>query len=189
MKKVISLVLFIIICSTINGQDHLKFKGFEINGKVNNFGKLLEKDGYKFLGGEDGFYFYSGEFESYKKSTISIAGTKISSIIWQVLVLLPEFSTWRKTKESYFALKDQFNIKYGLGKSVEYFKYPYKDGDGSESYAFASENAAFITFWELTNGFVTLEIATANQVMITYEDALNVKIKVRERATKMINEL
>lgn len=189
MNKIIVFILFIIIHLNVNAQEHLKFKGIEINGNVNAFAKLLEKDGFKLVENRGSILCYNGDFATYENCLIVLGGSKLTSTIWKVLAIFPKDDTWSGTKRIYVDLKTQLNSKYGVGESAEYFNDLYKEGDGLELFAFSLEKAVYATIWKLSNGIISLEISSTGEVLIHYEDLINSKIESNERDSKMSNDL
>jgi len=174
---------------TIDAQEHLKFKGIEINGNVNTFGKLLEKDGFKLISSKGNRLDYSGDFASYANCEIIILGSNKTSTIWKVVVFFPDKSTWSETKSLYKELKEQFSFKYGIGESFEFFKDPYKEGDGYELQAISLDKGNYSTFWKVQHGSLMVSISSSGQVYISYEDQVNSDLDTIEKKSIMNNDI
>ncbi|MBP1631446.1 MAG: hypothetical protein H6Q15_2339 [Bacteroidetes bacterium] len=189
MKKIICSVLFILLCCSIYAQEHMKFKGLDITGNVNSFGNLLAKQGYKLQESEDNALTFVGGFASIQNCIIYIIGSPKTSTIWKVAVLLPKENSWSSAKETYRKFKTQLSEKYGIGKSYEFFKDPYFEGDGYEFQAISKDKCYYSTFWTLQSGAVSIEISSSEKIIISYEDGINVLINRKEKAEAVINDL
>lgn len=197
VKKTILTVFFIVFSIAIGGKhayaqdsiSHLEFKGIPINGKLDEFVKKLEAQGYKMTESLDNIIMMEGQFTG-KDATILIISTKKSKTVWKVVVKFSEQSSWSSLKSDYFYYKEMFVKKYGSPtKKYEFFSNPYYEGDGYELSALRSEKCHYISAFETKSGVVYLEISKYKKIEISYEDESNSNIMNREKEESVIDDI
>lgn len=141
MKKLITCTL-LAVCTICFSQNHLSFKGIEINGTLTDFSQKLEASGYKKIYTNDAqdACVLEGAFAGYDQCMIFVISTAQEHIVWKVAVQLPEQSSWYSLKSRYNEFRESLMEKYGApSKKYEFFSSPYYEGDGYEMSALNNE--------------------------------------------------
>lgn len=182
MKKVLlSIVLVMTSLVCIAQVDHMSFKGVPINGKLNSFVSKLEAQGFSVEYKQDDAAVLSGEFAGKSDCTIMVISTKVSNIVWKVVVQFPEKTSWYSLKGEYNSFKESYTKKYGEPTSYEFFSSPYYEGDGYELQALKSEKCMWASYFSTSQGTIILELTDGKCTQVVYEDGINVKIFQKEK--------
>ena len=197
VKKAILSVFFIVFFIVVGGnhvyaQDsisHIEFKGIPLNGKLDDFVKKLETQGYKVTESLDNVIMMDGQFTG-KDATILVISTKKSKTVWKVVVKFSEMSSWSSLKSDYYYYKEMFVKKYGSPtRKFEFFSKPYYEGDGYELSALRNEKCYYLSAFETNSGVVYLEISKYKRIEISYEDDANSHIMNREKEESVIDDI
>lgn len=199
MKKLL-VVLFVIVSTFSTNaqevQEHLKFKGIEITGNIDNFANSLVKQGYttKSLGDKNSRVL-SGKFAN-KDCNIILLGTPNTNTIWKVVVLFDqEYSSWYSLKSDYKNIKSSFVSKYGNpSNDFHFFSRPYEEGDGYEMTAIKVEKCTYCSFFDvksggITYGGITVEISKYCSIRVAYEDKIGSQIFSKEKSAIVSNDI
>ena len=181
MKNMVILMLF--VSTMLTAQTHLTFKDLPITGTEQAMATKLVNQGYTL--NADGSL--SGSFAGYNASVVIVA-TK-ANVVWKVIVLLDDRTTWRSIKDDFTTFKEALNNKYGAGQSFEFFTKPYYLGDGYEMQALSNDKATYATFYELSTGTIVLKMHRNGFVLIEYEDKAGAELKKAENEATKKNDL
>ena len=128
MNKIITTILLLTLVFIANAQNsHLTFKGIEIDGACSEFVAKLEKEGYTVILQNGDAVILSGKFAGEEVNVV--VPSSPGEIVWKVAVFFEETDSWMKLKYDYDNFKKALTEKYGEGKSYEFFKAPYYEGD------------------------------------------------------------
>jgi len=120
---------------------------------------------------EDGDLNFKGTLVGYSATAAALmnpAGQLVKTI---VLIYVDD----AKSRQEYRAMKDVLTTKYGAPSDCfEYFKSPYKEGDGYEEQAIKLSKGVFMCFWgdpshAAGNSSMSLQITTKLNLELTYE--------------------
>jgi len=191
--KLTKLILIVTFClGVVSGQsqEHLQFKNRPIDGKVTAFAQALQQQGFIIVKEKEkkNLFVLKGLFIN-RLCEVRLVATKRTALIWKVSVFLPQEDDWYALKNDYLNLQKQFIVKYGEGKSYEFFSEPYFEGDGREIKALKNERCHYITYWEKPEGIVALQISRDGQIVIIYEDAINAALDTKETTHIISNDI
>lgn len=126
MKRIALFLPIILFISTLFAQNPAlsvpKFKGIEITGTVDQFGKKLSDKGFTFIEKEDFGSIYTGRFAGMSDCIIALIPVENSSDIALVDVLIglkiseygiQSYESWEKLLGDYEDLKELLIEKYG----------------------------------------------------------------------------
>lgn len=168
---------------------HLEFKGIPITGKIDNFVKKLQEQGFTLDKRQGNSAIMNGQFAG-KDAEIYVFGTKKTGTVWKVVVYLPKRTTWYSIKSEYEFYKDMYERKYGTPEhSYTFFSDPYYEGDGYEMQAVKLEKCTYFSSFHVSNGEIYIEISKFQQIKLAYEDAANTVIMDSEKATAVIDDI
>ena len=190
VKLSLVIVLSILSC-VLYSQEHLKFKGIPIDGTVDPFVRKLVDSGCQILiaGGKNESTFLKGEFVN-KQCTIAVAGTQKTNTVCSIIVFLPTETNWSNIKNDYLKLKQQFQQKYGIGESDEYFSEPYCDGDGREMRALELNKCTYKTLFFADEGTILFVInPSIKAISICYGDRINMELREKEETEIIHNDI
>lgn len=155
----------------VNSQEHLKFKGIPIDGNIYAFSKKLASTGFEYVYSDGEMVLLKGEFLNRECYPI-VQGRGESNTTWRVRVMFTQKTDWNSLKEEYFYFKEQFQQKYGMGESKEFFEdsYPYKQDDDDEMDAIEKWACTYRTVFETELGVISIKIENSKQVSIYFED-------------------
>ncbi len=158
-------------------QEHMKFKGVEIDGTVEELSKKLIGVGFVKSSEERVF---DGSFAGDDDCMILIITTP-NGLPYSIAVSRSDKDTWRSLKSDYENMKESYIKKYGKPSlDIHRFESPYYEGDGYELSAIKMKKATFATKWVFENGEIFLTII-GKSVVIYYTDSVNEAIKDKEK--------
>ena len=188
MKKIISaLAITLLLQFTFAQSTHMTFKGIEIDGTRSEFSAKLVQDGFNILSQNEDAVILIGKFAG-EDVTVAVLSTQ-DGTVWKVGVFFEETDSWMKLKYDYENFKKALTNKYGKGRSYEFFKEPYYEGDGYEMAALKMEKCVYSTFYDTENGSISLELSKFKHVTITYEDKINTEKKNQKKEQKYYDDL
>lgn len=165
------------------------FKGIPIDGKLNDFILLMQKEGFVLSSKEDNIGIMKGSFIG-ENCEIYIISSPLTYTVWKVTAFLPEKTNWYSLKNDYNDIKQKYILKYGEPTNdYHFFASPYEEGDGYEMTAIAMDKCYYRTFWEIPEGSISTGISKYKQISLSYEDKLNVKIKQKEENDQVMNDI
>jgi len=197
MKKVV--ITAIIVFSTIisyaqvstDKSAHLLFKGVPIDGTLNEYVSMMEKNGFSHIGTEDGTAMLKGDFASFKNCIVGVATQKQKDLVSQITVVFPDCDTWSSLYSNYSTLKELLTEKYSKpSEIVEKFQTTTRlEDDHSKFFEVQMDGCKYFTTYKTEYGTIQLSIEHVDVrrcfVMLTYWDRINGK-SIREKA---INDL
>lgn len=175
--------------TTLKGRDslnHLTFLGIPIDGNIDQFISKMQEKGLTInkLTEKGSYVMNMKSFAGRDVEMIVIVPTIKTKKVWKVAVIFNEESSWYSLKNTYITLRDQLKEKYGKpDHDYSFFANPYNEGDGYEMSAISNEKCDFLSDWK--NG-IGIEITKQHQVMISYEDPINIELQRKE--TKEISK-
>lgn len=194
MKRLAFLLLSVVLCASLNAQEHLSFKNIPIEGNISDFISKLKVQGFTLEESMSNGAILKGPFVGYDNCTVYVLCSKSSKTVWKVVASLPSQVSWSSTRSRYEDFKETYTKKYGKpSDSYEFFIDPYERGDGYELQAIKLEKGYYTTYWELEAGTIVVEIdALSNSdgwVKLVYEDAAGCAIQEREKSQMISDEI
>lgn len=168
---------------------HLEFKNIPLNGKIDDFVKKLQTQGYSIEKREDAGIIMNGQFTG-KDAEVMVLNTKKTKTVWKVVIFLPKKTSWYSIKSEYNYYTEMFTKKYGTpSHSFSFFSDPYYEGDGYEMSALRNDKCTFLSSYHTQEGIITVEISKYQQIKIAYEDNINTKLMDKEKEESVINDI
>lgn len=155
---------------------HLTFRDIEINGPAKVISENLKKLGYVVEGTMDDGYILTGSFAGVRDCTIYVVESEYTHETYRIMIAFPERQQWYQLEPEYMKLKNMFTQKYGEPDSNEFFLDPYEDGDGYEMTALSSGNCIYNSTFNTDKGSIRILLAEHGQVLVSYEDLINMEI-------------
>lgn len=118
--RIWSMLLLIVIFSSLSAfgqEEHMKFMGIPIDGKVSKFDKKLREKGFTLIHDLNPMYFYKGLFAGKSASIFVYTETK-TSLVYQVAVTIPCF-TKEMCEDEYKQFKERLIYKYNCKKDSD----------------------------------------------------------------------
>lgn len=192
MKKILVLIssLLLLFPFLVDAQknDHLKFKNIPLDGSIDQFMNKMKNEGFSLIKTLETGAVMEGKFVN-NDCKIYILATPKTKKVWKVVAQLPANNTWNAAKAEYKEFKSQYQTKYGIPTDVyEYFSKPYYEGDGYELQALKKSKCTFVSFWELKEGSIFVELKE-NGIRLGYEDKKNGVIKEKEDGDKIQSDI
>ena len=182
-----------LMCASITmfAEEHLKFKGVELNGPLQEFVNQMKAQGFSFKEEFSNGAIMEGTFMGYSDCELFITITPNSKIVRSVRVYLPEEKdSWYSLKSVYTKSVDAFTNKYGKPTNqYSFFSKPYYEGDGYEMTGVKNDKCNYISFWEVEKGTMAVEITKFCQVCIGYEDKVNTDLMRQEKNQNTYNDI
>jgi len=177
MKKTFLLVVVCVLAATMSAEEHMKFKGIEMNGTVSQFVSQLQAKGMTRVGSRDGSVALNGDFASYKNCTIAVVGDEKMNVV-KVAVVFPEQSTWGMLSSNYETLKDMLTTKYGEPSTIveKWDGYSEPRDDNDRMLEVGMDRCKYGALWETPQGNIELMISHNDFtcfVMLSYYDEQN----------------
>ena len=191
MKKFLFLLLGFIISQVVFSQtdSHLKFRDIPINGHISDFVDSLKHKGFVKNKSENNIVIMNGSFVG-KEVELFIIATPKTKQVWKVTVYLPKDDSWYSLKSDYTKYVKSFKNKYGNpSDNYEFFSSPYYEGDGYEMTALKSGKCHYVSFFNIEEGNVSVEISKFAQIKFSYEDSKNTKLKKEEEESSVLEDI
>ncbi|MDO4319030.1 MAG: hypothetical protein Q4C34_00505 [Bacteroidales bacterium] len=165
-----------------NTSGAMKFMGIPMRGNINSFAqRLVNEKGCRIVDNDEHVVSLRGTFTG-KESEFYVFGTPSSNQVWKVTVYLPKLSTWSSIKNEYLKYKKEFDNKYDLRSSYDFFSEGYSEGvEGVEA-----DECHYSAFYNAPGGTIMLKISKYMQVQMSYEDASQLEIRNRENGSSSI---
>ena len=183
MKRLLTIAAFIFSFMFVMAQtpnNHLTFKGIPITGTVENFAQELEAKGFKYVYSGKITSEFEGVFAGYPKSLIFVYKIPNRNIVYKVVVVLPEKSSWANLEKEYYKFKGMLTNKYGkpASHSETFKKGKSAVSDFSKMLSLKEGNCNYATGWEVDNGFIQMYISPKIDtdkgiIILTYVDKIN----------------
>lgn len=186
MKRQATLIVLSFISCIVLAQ-HINFKSVPVDGNVSTFVQKLQEEGFELKKKEEDLAMLTGNFAGQNDTHIFVVGTKKTHTVWQVCVFFHEKTNFFELKSEYLRFKTQLKLKYGEPRSYEYFREPYKLGDGYELQALKLDKCVYKSYYDAPGGIVSCCITKTCEVQIIYEDEKNSDIMEQER-NELINQ-
>lgn len=183
MKKIL-LSLFLVfttLAAFTQTSEHLKFKGVPIDGTLDEYVAKMKKNGFSYLGTDDGIALLNGDFAGYKDCYVGVSTLKQKDLVHKIAVVFPDKDTWSALSGNYFNLKNMLTEKYGKPSDaiekfdVPSFKLPLDDNGKMHEVKF--DNCKYYSIWETDKGEIQLSIehngVTSCFVRLAYFDKIN----------------
>lgn len=171
-------------------EQHLTFRGVEIDGPISAFKEKMQELGYM-SGYEDektGSVVFDGSFSGKEGCMICVLNSKEIDKVYKVEVSFPEDEDWSRLKQNYFFYKELLTEKYGEPCTSYEMNLPeYKFEEIDEMQGLIEGKCLFTSIFETTLGHILLKIDSADYgvfIKIGYEDRLNQAL--REKAEREI---
>lgn len=189
MKKFICLIV-ILLLTTLSyaqgSQNHLKFKGVPIDGKLSEYITKMKQKGFKYQGTEDGMAVLEGDFAGYKNCTIVVSTLEQKDLVCKVAVLFPSCETWRTLSNNYFSLKEMLSENYGKPtdevEKWDSYSAPTDDNDKMHNVKF--DMCKYYSIFETEEGGIQVSInhngVLGCYVVLVYFDKINTDIERSE---------
>lgn len=193
MKNLLLSLAFVFAALTSFAQtsDHLTFKGVPIDGTLEEYIAQMKKNGFSYLGTDDGTALLKGDFAGYKNCYVGVTTLKQRNLVHKIGVIFPSRDTWSTLSGNYFDLKEMLTIKYGEPSNVlEIFESDFEPKDDmSRMHEVKFDRCKYYSIWETNKGEIQLSIDHVDTdkcfIKLAYFDKINSE-KIREDA---INDL
>lgn len=175
--------------AAMESNNHLKFKGVPIDGKLEDFVSRMKRKGFKHIGTQGDTEIMQGDFVDFKECTVYVTTLDNKDLVSRIAVAFPVQDQWKYLYGDYKHLKELLTEKYGNPSScVEKFQTSYGSGpsdDMDKMYEVQFDRCKYETRFTADNGEIVLWIehdrSLSCNVMLLYKDKANGNI-IREHA-------
>ena len=181
MKKLIFCFALFFVSHLLMAQEHMTFKGVEIDGALNEMVAKLKTKGFVLLGAEDGVALMEGDFAGYRNCKIAVLSMKETGKVNAVGVSFPEREEWSSIEGDYDKLKSMLTEKYGEPSQViEKFQKDYVPDNWFRFHYLVSDYCTWASVFETPNGTIELFMQKVNHgeacVVLKYYDKVNTDV-------------
>lgn len=186
MKRLILIVAILFSGHLLRAQEHLTFKGVEINGSTENFIRQMENKGFSILKNRDSRAVLKGTFSGKPNCLLLISTMEKEDVVSSVQVLFERELTWSALSNNYDTLKNMLTEKYGQPVEVkEHFVNLYSEEDFLKITRLMANDCQWRSAFETGVGqivlYITYETEYGSHVVLEYKDRINC-MKQREAA-------
>ncbi len=181
MKRL--FLFFAVLCMShfMMGQEHMKFKGVEIDGSLSEMVTKLKAKGFTYLGAEDGIAMLQGDFAGYRDCQIVVLSMKETGKVNAIGVAFLERKEWSSLEGDYNTLKNMLTEKYGEPSQViERFNKDYVPDNWWRFHYITSDEATWMSEFETSNGTIELYMNKMGYskaaVILKYYDKANTDV-------------
>ncbi len=186
MKKFITLLAFMVIALTSYAQsnsEHLTFKGIPIEGSMTEFCQELKTKGYTYIGRENNFALFAGEFAG-RNASIGVAATDGGNQVFAVVVFFEPSGEWNTLVSTYDYYKDLYSRKYGSPSVLKEMNPAYSDSNTALMAEVYEGAVVWGSLWKVPGGEIELSIESTDgfyegMVMISYRDLQSEETKIQ----------
>ena len=152
MKRLPTIIFVMLMAVSAYSQEHFRFRGIEMKGKVSKFARELTKKGYVIDLQHNGDYLLKGNFGGYDSNIYLYDNNNRET---QTVIVTVDCHSWMYMKKVYNEFASSLEEKYGepLSQTVG-FKEPYSDGDGKEFEAIRNGYSDYSSLWAFENGLI-----------------------------------
>ena len=177
MKKFLLLLITVSAFNFATAQEHMRFKGIEMNGSLTSFVSQLQSKGMKESYAEGNIAKLSGDFASYHDCTIVVTANNNDNVVI-VDVKFPYQTTWSLLYDNYSNIKEMLIVKYGkCSNSVEKWDgMSQPSDDRNRMFGVQTDRCKYVSKWETDNGNIELTISHNNNlcyITLSYFDKQN----------------
>lgn len=181
MKRLFLFFVVLFVSHFMMGQEHMKFKGVEIDGSLSEMVTKLKTKGFTYLGAEDGIAILQGDFAGYRDCQIVVLSMKETGKVNAVAVAFPDREEWSSLKGDYDRLKSMLTEKYGEPSQViEKFNKDYVPDNWFRFHYIISDGATWMSAFETLNGTIELYMNKVDYdkatVILKYYDKANTDV-------------
>jgi hypothetical protein len=110
--------------------------------------------------------------------------TPKSKTLFKAVVFMPKQEDWVDLKEDYNKYLQVLSNNYGSpSESYTSFFTPYKEGDGYEMTAVASDKCGYSAYWfNYDNSNISIQVSKYKQIRIAYENIKNMTLRDKEKS-------
>lgn len=181
MKRL--FLFFAVLCMShfMMGQEHMKFKGVEIDGSLSEMVTKLKAKGFTYLGAEDGIAIMKGDFAGYRDCQIVVLSMKETGKVNAIGVAFPEREDWSSLEGDYDRLKSMLTEKYGEPmRMIEKFQHEYVSDNSSKWHELSMDRCTWMSEFETSNGTIELYMNKMGYskaaVILKYYDKANTDV-------------
>ena len=114
MKTIFSILAAMLISLSAFAQsEHLTFKGFPIDGTLEEYVACLKSAEFRIIELKKGEARLLGDFAGYKDCKVSVYSILPRNLVNEITVWFPYCSSWSAVEENYNELKQMMSKKYG----------------------------------------------------------------------------
>ncbi len=165
-----------IACTSALAAGHFSILGVEINGSQEQFKcKMTAISGMRYDNNTLDIWVYYGKFEGMPETEFYVSDNNDTDKVYKVTMYLPEQSSWDALKSRYMTYFNRFKNYSGLRieSSSTGFDSPYREGDGDEMVAVASDKCNYESTFYNGQVYIVLRICMFKQVQISVYDLAN----------------
>lgn len=181
------LFLTLMLAATLTAQSQY-INGVQITGTTSSLIQKFKAKGWTFVKYLEGTAIMKGSIAGFSDCEMFIYSTK-AGLAAKAVVYLPEQNSWMSIVDRYNNLVDAYIKKLGEPDSKsEKFEYPYELGDGYEATAIKSDKTDIHSIWiGYENGNYQVAITKFMQVALTCENAINMRIRSKEKENSLFD--
>lgn len=182
MKKIIAIISLCFITTALLGQnEHLRFKGVEINGNFKSFSQELVKKGFVIQESTDYGVLLRGDFMGHPNVlTIVYPDSKTQEVI-SVGAFLETRDNWQSMLSAFENVVETYKKKYGEpDKYVTEFLDDTFDSDSWKKLYVSEDKCDYNAIWKTAEGGISIQIHYMSRkygVLILYVDQQNSAVR------------
>lgn len=179
MKKILSILTFLLLAWAAAAQDHLKFEGMALEGPYDTFTRIMRRNGFKFTGKDPREPFMRGKVFG-EQADVTILVTPRTYQVYMVMVSYPRRTGWQTLKNQYDSMKLKLYARYGEPVlTMEQFSSPLAENNPLG--ALEAGNASFVCSYAAPGGEIILSLSQDARVQLHYMDAAGMKLAGQEQ--------
>lgn len=174
-------------------EEHLTFRGIEIDGPISEFKEKMVELGYTSSVGDDQCIVFEGSFSGKEGCIICVLNSILTENVYRVEVDFPAKEDWETLKKDYFFYKELLTEKYGSPTTSYEMNLPeYKFEKIDEMKGLIEGKCMYISIFETPLGAILLKIESDTRgvfIKIGYEDSINQKLHEKSRREEIKKDL
>ena len=177
------------ICYAQEEVKHMDFKGIPMDGDLSSYITKLNQKGFKTTSVEEEAAILKGQFAG-EDVELAVYSTPRSKMVYMVVVVFPEQSSWYSIKADFKKLENNLEEKYGAPTlQRKSFDSPYYEGDGYEMSAVRLDKCNYFSRFLTEDGEINIMILKSKKIGLYYVDKVNDAKRVREKNSSVYEDL
>lgn len=184
MKKLFLSALIFALGFNCMAQEHLKYKGLEINGSISEFCQKLQESGFQTINQKPKLIEMKGNFSNLENCDVALVGLEKEDLIYKVVTVSKQYSSVSQALTDYQTLNKNLMLKYANYTDINFDTLGISDISMAKFMSdIHNDKRKINAFYQDKRGFIEIsmrEIDLQPIIVVIYIDKKNNNKKLKE---------